>query len=101
MACDSGSGGVFSGIVPMKTDGFFETTRPFRQGYHILVDGQEQQGQRTAGGFLCFPLKSGQHRIEISFTPPGYIAGLVISLISTVAFLLAILLRAVTDKKSS
>lgn len=101
MACDSGSGGVFSGIVPMKTDGFFETTRPFRQGYHILVDGQEQQGQRNAGGFLCFPLKSGQHRIEISFTPPGYIAGLVISLISTVAFLLAILLRAVTDKKSS
>lgn len=101
MACDSGSGGVFSGIVPMKTDGFFETTRPFRQGYHILVDGQEQQGQRNADGFLCFPLKSGQHRIEISFTPPGYIAGLVISLISTVAFLLAILLRAVTDKKSS
>lgn len=101
MACDSGSGGVFSGIVPMKTDGFFETTRPFRQGYHILVDGQEQQGQRNADGFLCFPLKSGQHRIEISFTPPGYIAGLIISLISAVAFLLAILLQAVTDKKSS
>lgn len=101
MACDSGSGGMFSGIVPMKTDGFFETTRPFRQGYHILVDGQEQQGQRNADGFLCFPLKSGQHRIEISFTPPGYIAGLIISLISAVAFLLAILLRAVTDKKSS
>lgn len=101
MACDSGSGGMFSGIVPMKTDGFFETTRPFRQGYHILVDGQEQQGQRNADGFLCFPLKSGQHRIEISFTPPGYIAGLIISLISAVAFLLAILLRAVTDKKSN
>lgn len=73
---------VFSGSVEMERDGWFVTSYPYKDGYHVKVDGKEAETQLVNTAFLGFPLEKGNHDIEITYTAPGFWAGLIISLAS-------------------
>ncbi len=86
----AGKGQVFSGSVDMKTDGYFVTSYPYRDGYEIQVDGQAVSAseiRKIDDVFLGFPLDAGKHETTISFLPPGYRAGLAVSAISLLTLL--------------
>ena len=85
-----GSSGVYHGTIDMETDGYFVTSYPYREGYEILVDGREMQPQRVNTCFVGFPVKEGEHEIEIRYQAPGFFAGCLISLVSGVLFLTVI-----------
>lgn len=88
----AGRGEVFRGRIDMRRAGFFETSYPFRAGYSVTVDGESVRPRRSAAGFLVVPLAAGNHEIQIDFLPPGYRAGLGISLLALL--LLALQLQA-------
>lgn len=84
----AGRGEVFRGRIDMRRAGFFETSYPFRAGYSVTVDGESVRPRRSAAGFLVVPLAAGNHEIQIDFLPPGYRAGLGISLLALLLLVL-------------
>ena len=84
----AGRGEVFRGRIDMRRAGFFETSYPFRAGYSVTVDGESVRPRRSAAGFLVVSLAAGNHEIQIDFLPPGYRAGLGISLLALLLLVL-------------
>ena len=85
-----GSSGVYHGTIDMETDGYFVTSYPYRQGYEVLVDGRQVEPGKVNTCFVGFPVKEGEHEIEIRYQAPGFFAGCLISLVSGVLFLTVI-----------
>ncbi len=71
------------GTVDAGKGGVFVTSVPYEQGWSLKVDGVKQEIRDLTGGvFISASLEHGIHEIELSFRPPGLIAGAVISVVS-------------------
>ncbi len=80
---DSGDSFI-EGTVDAGDGGMLVTSIPYDMGWTLKVDGQEQEIQELTGGvFISVALDEGIHEIELSFRPPGLIAGLVITAASS------------------
>ena len=71
-------------------------TIPYSKGWKIKVDGEEIETYEIMDALLAIQIESGEHSIEMNYTPVGFNNGLLISIISLV-LALSIL---VIDKKS-
>lgn len=58
------------------------TTIPYSKGWHISVDGKQVQTRKVLGTFLAAKISKGHHKVVISYHPPFFILGLLISGIS-------------------
>ncbi len=80
------------------------TSIPYDASWTVTVDGKKVEtypigdlnDDGSQGAFLCFDVALGNHDITFSYMPKGLPAGLLISAISLVAFLLLLL---ITRKK--
>lgn len=76
------------GTVDVTERGMLMTSVPYEDGWHLKVDGNSRTISELAGGsWISLPLDVGVHKIELSFRPPGIIAGLIITLLSAAALL--------------
>ena len=74
--------GRFNGIINAGEGGNMLLTLPAIDGWKIKVDGEEVEPDSYRDVLLIVPLTSGIHEIDISFMPPGFIAGIIIGIIS-------------------
>ena len=74
-------GNQIKGTIETISDGYFITTIPYDTHFEILVDGRHVTPEKVNTAFLGFPLKAGEHRIEITYHAPGAAAGKLLSLI--------------------
>lgn len=82
------------GTVNITDDStFMMTSIPYNEGWQVKVDGQEVPIKLTWGAFMSFPITSGQHTIEMRFTPKGWYIGLMISVSSFVILVVFMLLE--------
>ncbi|MGT2755489.1 glycosyltransferase PgfM1 [Streptococcus ovis] len=65
------------------------TTIPYNPGWTVKVDGKKVKTKEAWESLLSFPISSGKHKIEMSFTPDGFWVGVMVSMlsISIVSFL--------------
>ncbi len=63
------------------------TSIPFEKGWTAKVDGQKTEIVSYQDAFISIPLSAGEHTIELSFTPPGWKAGLLASGVGVMTFL--------------
>lgn len=71
------------GTIDVQEDGVFVTSVPYEAGWKLKVDGHTREINELIGGaWISTSLSAGEHRIELSFRPPGLIAGLLITLAS-------------------
>jgi uncharacterized membrane protein YfhO len=56
-------------------------TIPYDAGWSTKVDGVETGITEVISHFIAVPLEPGTHDIEISFTPPYLVAGIIVSLV--------------------
>ncbi len=64
------------------------TSIPYDKGWKAYVDGQQVQPQKVMDSLMAIEMNAGNHHIELKYTPPGFALGMVISVISVVAFIL-------------
>lgn len=57
-------------------------------GWSCTVNGESCEIQKVQGCFIGIPLSKGENNIKLSFTPPGWIIGLIVS-IGTLVLLIA------------
>lgn len=84
---------IFSGILSMKEDGYLMTSFPFREGYKILVDGEERKIEKVNETFIGCPLEKGAYRIQIFYETPGYSLGKWISLLSGITYFMILYIQ--------
>ena len=71
------------GTIDVQEDGVFVTSVPYEAGWKLKVDGRTREINELIGGaWISTSLSAGEHQIELSFRPPGLIAGLLITLAS-------------------
>ncbi|MBA4603920.1 YfhO family protein [Thermoactinomyces mirandus] len=72
------------GTVSAKNGGTLFLSIPYSSGWKAFVDGKEVETFPVHHAFTGLKVGSGVHEIELRFTPPGFVAGLVVSGISLV-----------------
>ena len=77
---------IFDGTITMNKRGYFVTSYPYRDGYHIEVDGKAVYAKKVNQTFVGVPLSSGEHTITVKYVAPGYYMGLTISVVSIILF---------------
>lgn len=71
---------------------------PYDAGWTALVD-QQKCSVIDSGGMMLLAVPAGNHAIEFQYTTPGYHAGVVISMIAILAFVLFMVIHILSDKK--
>ena len=59
-------------------------TLPFQKGYSIYVDGKINNYRSYNDAFILIDLDEGEHRISITYSAPGKIVGIIISIASII-----------------
>ena len=67
------------GTIDVSQDGILYTSIPYDAGWTVRVDGEKVETKSLNDGLMYIELGAGQHEIEMSFIPKGFIPGLIIS----------------------
>ena len=70
----------FKGDIDAAADGYMYTAIP-ANGWTAYVDGKKAETTNLCGAVLGVKLEKGKHTIELKYTPPGFLVGIVISLL--------------------
>lgn len=79
--------------------GLVFTSIPDDGGFTVFVDGKEVEKQLFAEYLICFEVPSGQHSIEIKYSVPGLFAGLSVSVVFVVLFVLCLIAEGQNARK--
>ena len=73
------------GSVNAEESGLLYTSIPYEEGWTIYLDGSEvDPGKICKDALIGITVPSGKHTIEFSYTPKGFVPGIVITLFSLV-----------------
>lgn len=76
------------GQVVSTTDGYVLFMIPYEKGWHLTVDGKEQELFRGDLGFAACSMKEGVHNYSLTFVVPGMKEGMVLGAVFWCIFLL-------------
>lgn len=77
----------WKGIVN-KDDSALFFSIPLDKGWVLTIDGKKQEMSAALGLFCSVPIESGEHIVELCYTPPGFYEGMAISVLAAIAFVL-------------
>lgn len=80
-----------TGSIDAKKSGILLLSIPYDKGWKASVDGQSVETIKIGGALTGIRIKAGMHDVSMRYTPPGLIAGgvlSVLSLIGTIALLI-------------
>jgi len=79
------------GTVSITDDStWMMTSIPYEKGWTVRVDGQVVKTIKVWDSLLAFAVTPGEHTVEITYIPEGFMAGLLISILSICIYVLAI-----------
>jgi uncharacterized membrane protein YfhO len=68
--------------INAQSDGLLYTSIPYESGWTVKVDGEEVETYAAGKAMLSIYLTAGEHTIEYSYIPAGFVMGMVISVTS-------------------
>lgn len=90
-----------SGHIDVKEDGLLFLSIPYAEGWSAVVDGENAEITPIQDALMGLRLKAGSHDISLKYTPAGFKAGLIISIVSVIAIALIILVSSVISRKKA
>ena len=78
---------VITGNISVLKDSYFTISIPYDKGLLVKLDNKMVEYDLTNKSFIGFPIKEGEHIIEISYIPRGYNLGIIISIIGLLSFI--------------
>ncbi len=73
-----------NGTVTATEDGLLFTSIPYDEGYTVYVDDVKTAYTNVGGAFIAFNLSEGTHTIRLSYSPRGFKAGILITILSAI-----------------
>lgn len=71
-----------NGTITAAEDCIMYTSIPYDGGWKAYVDGKETEVKALKDALVCLPISAGEHTIELKYCPPGFAAGLAITIAS-------------------
>lgn len=68
------------GDIHVRKNGYFVTSFPYQKGFTVKVDGEPVEYVKVNTAFVGFPIKRGNHRVQITYEMPGKKAGYYLSI---------------------
>ena len=81
----------FKGKITLENNQSLLTTVPYNKGWTIYENGQKIPSKKYLNTFLGANLPSGEHELEFVYVPQGLIAGIVITVIAWIGFIIYII----------
>lgn len=78
-------GNQVSGELTVEERGFLFLSIPYSEQWKLKVNGKQAELLEVQGAFSGIPLTPGKYRIELSYTTPGFYAGLFVTALSMLA----------------
>ena len=75
-----------TGTVDLSENKILCFSLAFSPGWTAQVDGVKADLMRVNDMFLGIPLTAGHHEIELTYRPPGLLAGLIITLLTSLTW---------------
>lgn len=69
----------FRGNVSVEKDRMLLFAIPYREGWHIYIDGKATETYRADYGFIACQIDSGEHVIEVRYENRVYLMGMIFS----------------------
>ena len=74
----------FKGTVNITDDStWMMTSIPYEKGWTVKVDGKVVETAKVWDSLLAYKITPGEHTIEMTYLPNGFVAGFLISILST------------------
>ena len=90
-----------SGHIDVKKDGLLFLSIPYAEGWSAVVDGENAEITPIQDALMGIRLKAGSHDISLKYTPAGFKAGLIISIVSVIAIALIISVSFIISRKKA
>ncbi len=75
-----------NGTFTAENDGVLYTSIPHDGGWKAYIDGKEAEITPLKNAFVCIPVTAGEHTLQLKYSPPGFVAGAVITITSIILF---------------
>ncbi len=76
----------FTCLLNSEGDGFAIVGLPYDSGWKIMINGEKVDYIKCNGGMMGFKVNAGDNNIEMYFTPSGFKAGMILTLIGSLSF---------------
>ena len=86
------SGNTIKGTINNEKDGILQLTVPYSDGWSVIVDGEEKELLNVNTGFIGVALEAGEHEIVFEYHTPWLTAGIIISIIGVIAFIVILII---------
>lgn len=84
---------ALSGTVDLREDKMLCLSIPYSQGWKAYVDGQETKVLRADTMYMALALTKGEHEIRLEYHTPGLSAGVAVSLLGVICFIMICLVK--------
>lgn len=81
------------GNITASEDGIMFTSIPYDSGWTVKVDGEKVEAQSIDGSLMYIHLSAGEHYVEMTYIPSGFVPGFILSAISCLIFVVLICRR--------
>ncbi|EJE98195.1 hypothetical protein LMA_08238, partial [Liquorilactobacillus mali KCTC 3596 = DSM 20444] len=88
-----------SGTYNASTNHLLATTIPYSSGWTVRVDGKKVSTFKIQNTFLAANVAKGKHSITLTFTPPLFVTGTIITLIGLALLLFIIIFESKKRRK--
>ena len=95
------SGNTIKGTISNEKDGILQLTVPYSDGWRVIVDGEEKELLNVNTGFIGVALESGEHKIIFEYHTPWLTAGIIISIIGLIIFILILIIDRRSNERNS
>ncbi len=89
------------GTVEAKQGEHLFVSIPYDEGFSITVNGKTVKGEKVYGDFISIPLAEGKNNIEMKYTPPGFVVGIIICIIGILAMVCDFALPNILKKRKA
>ncbi|MDQ0246308.1 putative membrane protein YfhO [Bacillus fengqiuensis] len=78
---------TFTASISNEKDGLVFLSIPHDRGWTVKVDDVKVKPKIAMGAFMLIPIQEGTHTISMSYVPPGFKQGFIISVVSLCVFI--------------
>ncbi len=90
-----------SGHVDVREDGLLFLSIPYAEGWSVEIDGEKGEITPVQDAFMGIKLQKGSHDIKLKYTPAGFKAGCIISVVSIAVIAAYITSSSVAGRKKA
>lgn len=94
-------GDTITGSIDMSRDGLLQMSIPYDKGFHIYVDGKEQEYIKVDTAFIGTYITKGKHEIQVVFKAPLRIQGIICSFVGLLMLTSLVIYTIIAKKKKS